>query len=39
LAIIFLFSKAEITDNYNSGAGRSTPSSTSGIVGWWHLDE
>ena len=31
--------QAEITYNYNGGAGVYIPSDTSGIVGWWHLDE
>ncbi len=28
----------EITANYNSGVGSYTPYSTSGILGWWHIE-
>jgi len=29
----------EVQANYNSGVGTYTPYSTTGIVGWWHMEE
>ena len=29
----------EIQANYNSGVGSYTPYDTTGLVGWWHIDE
>jgi len=31
--------QAEITYNYNGGAGIYIPYSTEGLVGWWHMEE
>lgn len=32
-------SQAEVTANYNAGVGAYTPSDTTGLAGWWHMEE